>query len=119
MNDAHRIHAITRKELIFEEREANWEDADAANKKFDQDRARSNDAYQTLIYKLGVNGAEHFLDLGVAGVNPLATNIFLPLINVSGSVGVSIRINRNPVIVNQLCIYVVKKPLKFLLNVSV
>ena len=74
MNDAHRIHAITRKELIFEERKANWEDADAANKKFDQDGARSNDAYQTLKDKLGVNGAEFFLDSGVAGVNPLSTN---------------------------------------------
>jgi hypothetical protein len=61
MNDAHAIHSSARKNLIFCSARDN---ADESND--------GNQTLQLLQSKLGVKGAECFLDAGVAGANPLS-----------------------------------------------
>jgi len=61
MNDAHKVHAETRKELIF----------GRGSEKIDD----SSSSIQKLQSKLGERGAEAFLGAGVAGASPSATPV--------------------------------------------
>jgi len=57
MNDAHKTHAETRKELIFGD---------------DNSGIEESDNYKLLESKLGERGAKYFIEAGVAGANPLS-----------------------------------------------
>ena len=61
MNDAHKVHAETRKELIFGDDNS--------------DSIEESDNYKLLISKLGERGAKYFIEAGVAGANPLSKKV--------------------------------------------
>ena len=61
MNDAHKVHAETRKELIFGDDNS--------------DSIEENDSYKLLESKLGERGAKYFIEAGVAGANTLSKKV--------------------------------------------
>ena len=61
MNDAHKVHAETRKELIFGDDNS--------------DCIEESDKYKLLESKLGERGAKYFIEAGVAGANPLSKKV--------------------------------------------
>ena len=62
MNGAHKVHAETRKELIFGDNNLDCS-------------IEESDNYKLLESKLGERGAKYFIDAGVAGANPMSKKV--------------------------------------------